>query len=583
MHFIKEQFQWKTLCLVAVFVITAQGAFAAGSDWVIRKSRWTAADERGYSEFVQALGASGCNTVDRCLKSPANPYRGSDPVGVYWDADCGKFPFLLRGYYAWKNGLPFSYASDVESADGRNRLYPRYPQPRLRWDEEDDGYGNGGDIRYSLNGNVVVRRIQITQPTGKKPLNGMRELRRMQGEVNTAMYRIHPLRDGRSGSNFPDFYSVAINRDNIRPGTVVYDAAGHAVTVFKVEPDGRVRYFDAHPDRTVSRGVYGAKFARSRPGAGAGFKNFRPLALVGAAQNERGEWVGGTVVSANALSSLPGFSVEQYWGIAPRIPYKDNDWSRARFAVNGRNVNYYDYVRAQLAIGQLKFHPVIEMQNAMEALCGDIQDRVLAVDTALASGIQEKSHPDRLPGNIYGTDGEWEEMSTPSRDARLKASFREIRQRVEEMVELYKRKDLSIDYPGTDLAQDLRNAYVASANACKISYKKSNGMMQTLGYEDIVQRLWALSFDPYNCVELRWGASSNEELASCRDSNNKFDWYKAEQRLRNQIERTYDVRMAFTLSDLIRRAPNTGVDQAPDVNLKGYLDTLGTIPVPRLH
>ena len=40
----------------------------------------------------------------------------------------------------------------------------------------------------------------------------------------------------------------------------------------------------------------------------------------------------------------------------------------------------------------------------------------------------------------------------------------------------------------------------------------------------------------------------------------KRDWYAAEQRLRNQTDRTYDVRMNFSLADLRRKAPGSGVD-----------------------
>ena len=42
----------------------------------------------------------------------------------------------------------------------------------------------------------------------------------------------------------------------------------------------------------------------------------------------------------------------------------------------------------------------------------------------------------------------------------------------------------------------------------------------------------------------------------------KRAWYEAEQRLRNQPERTYDVRMGFSLADLRRRVPGSGIDQA---------------------
>src|ERR1700712_2434532 len=97
----------------------------------IRAETWTAADERGYGEFIAAIGQSNCRTVDGCLRNAANPFRASDPEGVRFQSDCADLPYVLRFYYAWKRGLPFSYVSDVS--------------PRLR----------ARDIRYSPHGNVV--------------------------------------------------------------------------------------------------------------------------------------------------------------------------------------------------------------------------------------------------------------------------------------------------------------------------------------------------------------------------------------------------------------------------------------------
>src|SRR5579884_1082217 len=74
--------------------------------WTITKSEWTAADEKGFGDFIKALGHSGCSTTVECLRSSANPYRTSDPKNFKFLADCADFPYMLRAYYAWKNGLP---------------------------------------------------------------------------------------------------------------------------------------------------------------------------------------------------------------------------------------------------------------------------------------------------------------------------------------------------------------------------------------------------------------------------------------------------------------------------------------------
>lgn len=92
--------------------------------------------------------------------------------------------------------------------------------------------------------------------------------------------------------------------------------------------------------------------------------------------------------------------------------------------------------------------------------------------------------------------------------------------------------------------------------------------MLSLDYETARARLFAMSFDPYQCVERRWGAVCGE-LASCRDGGSKLAWYEAEQRLRNQTDRTYEARMDFSLGNL--QAGMVGVVDAPDTDARRYL------------
>jgi hypothetical protein len=102
---------WASLMLLLA-PFAASGALA---DPYVRilSDGWTVADERGYGEFIAAIGASGCRTVDRCIRDPANPFRASDPADYTFRADCADLPYFLRFYYAWKRGLPFSYVSNI--------------------------------------------------------------------------------------------------------------------------------------------------------------------------------------------------------------------------------------------------------------------------------------------------------------------------------------------------------------------------------------------------------------------------------------------------------------------------------------
>jgi hypothetical protein len=208
----------------------------------------------------------------------------------------------------------------------------------------------------------------------------------------------------------------------------------------------------------------------------------------------------------------------------------------------------------------------------VDSNCADLHYRADAVTLAIAAGVQNRGQPDRLPRNIYGTEGDWETYSTPSRDARLKTAFKELRDSTQRFVEMYERGgDPHLVYTGNDLVTDLVATYDRHAAACSITYVKSDGVPVTFGYEAARKRLFAMSFDPYHCIEHRWGASEPAELGSCRDGQTKRAWYVAEQYLRNQIDRTYDAEMDFALDELTGPGPGKGVAQPPDTDTRGYL------------
>lgn len=525
----------------------APPAFASpNAEWVIRKTEWSATDEKNFADFITAIANSNCHTVDSCFKSSANPYRASDDPRSTFGSDCGRFPFLLRTYFAWKNGLPMSVVANVGAVDGL-----------------------GSDLRYSPKGNYVKRRLDIVPQAGRT-LYGMSAIASVMNTVSTAVYRYNAELDQPNSSKFFDFTPAKIDRDSIHAGTIIYDANGHAAIVYKVGDDGRVFYIDAHPGDTVSRGTYGQKFVRSSPASGGGFKNFRPLKLTGATRQADGTYVGGRITTI-PMSAVPSFSMEQFYGTEPS---PDGNWKKARFSKANQPLPFYDWIRSSLAVGDLKYEPIIELQNSIESLCGDLQDRVIAVQDAIDHDIENKSQPSAMPENIYGASGEWENFSSPSRDARLKTSFVEIRQEIQKYIALYQQKSSRVVYNGNDLIGDLRTAYEASANACVIQYKRTDGSDVRLNYSHIALRLFSLSFDPYQCVERRWGATDPQELATCRDDSTKRAWYDAEQALRNQIDRPYDQKMGFTLGQLRAGAPGSGVRTPPDVDLRGYLYSL---------
>ncbi len=507
------------------------------SIYVIRFDHWSDADERGYGEFLTSLGESKCRTVNDCMHGAGNPFRASDPEGIYFKADCADFPYFLRAYYAWKRGLPFSYENAVE--------------PR----------GHSRDIRYSPNGNNVVERRDVLSFS----TSGYALLETLRDTISSATYRIHPDLDSPLP---PDHYSPVIDAKSIKPGTIIYDPNGHLATVFRVDPDGRIAYIDAHPDNSVTHGFYDVRFVRSRPAMGAGFKNWRPVTLVGATRRDDGIWVGGHIVLP-ANKDIPTYSEEQFFGTGERPA--DANWGAGIFVLNDERLDYYDYVRARLAGGKLEFDPLKEVRDMVASNCDDLHYRAEAVDLAIAAGLNRRPEPDRLPPNIYGTEGDWETYSTPSRDARLKTAFKEVRDQTERFVKMYVSGDKKLHYQGSDLVADLIAVYDAQAAQCTVGYTRSDGSQIAIPYEEARKRLFAMSFDPYQCIEHRWGANEPMELGTCLDDANKRAWYGAEQNLRNQIDRTYDAQMDFDLDELQTPGPGKGVATAPDTDVKAYL------------
>lgn len=512
--------------------------------WRILRASWTERDEKGYEEFVARIGESGCRNVHACLTSAAsNPlYRASNPPGMHFYADCADLPYMLRAYYAWKNGLPFSYATAVAPL------------------------GFSKDIRYTARGNAITSRRDLTDAG----LDARKAIPQVVDTISSAHYRTPP---DHAGKLLADHYPVRISRESIKPGTVIYDPNGHVAVVYKVTAEGRIHYIDTHPDNSLTRGVYGKAFTRATPAMGAGFKRWRPQTLVGATQRPDGSLAGGRVVLAPD-KDLADWSDEQFFGTERN---RAKTWTAGKFMLEGETLEYYDYVRRRLATAGFRYDPLEETRSMVRSLCEDLKYRVDAVDVAIKAGIHKRPQPDRLPNNIYGTDGDWETYSTPSRDARLKTAFKELRDEVARFLALSAEGSKRLAYAGDDLRRDIRAAYLQETAACTIAYVKTDGSEKQLPFVELAKRLFALSFDPHHCVERRWGAQDAEELSTCPDAADKRAWYDAEQRLRNQPDRTYDARMGFSLVELKKAVPGSGIDIPPVIDV---LALLGDAPAP---
>jgi hypothetical protein len=519
-----------------VLLFTLLGAAAAQaanpSVWRITRDHWEDSDEQGYRAFVTALGASNCSSSESCLRNTANPWAHSDQRFQDVDVDCAKLPYLLRAYYAWKNGLPFSYVDAIS--------------------------GEGADARFTKAGNRPVSRHDIIDPGGG--IDGPAAIRAMLKVVFTATFRTNA---GESGPPPSDFYSPALAPGSINVGTMIYDTNGHAGIVWKLGEDGRVFYMDAHPDFTITRSVYGAQFGQSPIYLGGGLKNWRPFRLVGAKRTANGLIGGHMELDGN--DAIADFSLVQYLGTEPN---PSRDIKQARWFYNGNPLGFYEYVRVAVSGGRTDFNPVYELESTMKTLCNDLNDRAQYVNMAVAQQVAVKPHPPSLPANIYSSDdGTWESYATPSRDARLKAGFAALYRDMAAMLGLWQARDPRIVHDGNFLKDDLLNAYDEQSKACTITYLSSDKKPVPLTFDDMVHRLFAMSFDPYMCIELRWG----DDSPACPDGKAKRRWYGAQQRLRNSPDTPYGHTMAFEVSDLEKRAPGSGADAPPPVDVRALI------------
>ncbi len=540
----RTSFAAAIVAILWIWTFGSSCAVAGDSTWRITKTEWTQADEKGFGDFVRAIAESGCQTTAQCMRSPANPYRDSDPPALQFKMDCAKWVYTLRAYYAWKNGLPFSYVNDIA--------------------------GPGNDIRFSGMGNRVLSRRDLIDHGNGLPV--VATFAALHDEVYSATYRIDAAQ---ASGPLPDFYSPKIQPGSIRPGTAIYDINGHVAVVYAVEPDGRIRYMGAEPDNTVTHSVYGAQFGQERAALGGGFKNFRPLKLVGATRRADGSYVGGHIVLA-ANSEIPDFSLEQYRGNDPDAP---GDGSDAVFLYRGTPTGLFEYVRGAMSGGTYSFDPVAELKLGLDELCHDLGERGHYIDTAIQAGIDKKAHPALLPGNIYASDDdEWEAYASPSRDAALKSKFSQLN--ADLMKYILRTQAREPNYEALwALKNKLQAAYREKAASCQLGYTNSAGVKVSFGFDDAVQRLFTMSFDPYHCIERRWGATSAAELASCKDDAVKTRWYEAEQNLRNQADRAYGPRAHFTLPDLENDVPGSGAKKPPQADIAAMIERIGRAPL----
>lgn len=530
----------------------------AGGEWLLTKTAWTAEDEANYSNFVRAMGRSGCRTVESCMRGAWNPYRSSDPSPQeykFW-SDCADWPYFLRTYFAWKNGLPMAISQGMV----------QLPLTAEQQKTIDDGTQKAQtDVRYSWNGNKPSRRLRLPYDNGQAT-NFFQIHTTVQNSIHTASLRVDPR------TNFGDLYSPAIRPGAIRPGTVVYDPSGHVGVVYDITPDGQVMVFDALIDnKSISpRRPYSSDFyKRSRLSHGSWLANFRPVVIEGASYDQYSRsYVGGRMrVLSN--QEIPDFSLEMFGTTT-------SSDGRSAYVVDGKTTNsFQEFLRRRMFTGRYQLDVINEFKIRMKLICDDFGSRISLVQDATIKGVALQPHVDVLPNTIYGGHGDWDLYSTPGGDVRRRNSVNSAVEYAKELKGHVDRGNQEYGYSGNDLKADMIKAAKDTLNSCAITYKNSAGKNVKVSLDNLLRRMPYMSFSPWHCVELRWGATSREELATCPDLNDpvKARWYKAQQTLRNQMARDTNIFTGYSLDELEQKAPSLGPARAENFNLIQRMET----------
>lgn len=458
----------------------------APGDFPLR--RWDLAAEALYSAWIERLfdappeQSPSFPSLQPLLRDPNRNFlhdhlrRGED-AAVPATPDCADLPYFLRAYFAWKMGLPISYRPCTR---GTATSPPSCGAPLI-----DQGFASGAAPPASFT--ALTRKLMDTVHSGS---------------ARTALDAEHA-----------DFYPIPLERSAIWPGTVFADPYGHVLVVVKWIPqslarEGLLLAVDAQPDNTIGRKRFWEGtflFSSEVPGAGAGFKAFRPLLGGGRPRP----------ASNGTLRDSAGF-----------MPYSSEQ---------GRLAADDFYARMGSLINPAGLEPDRAYEATLAALMEQLETRVTSVENGEAF---MRSHPGTViamprGSAIFETIGPWEDYSTPSRDMRLLIAMKVLEGLPERILRYPELFVLGGETPSGATARIAR-LHDRRLGERSIAYTRSDGSPWRLSLSDIYHRRSALEmgYNPNDCVELRWGAAiGTAEADTCkrhapRDQRARMEEYR---------------------------------------------------------
>ena len=443
----------------------------------IPKWRWENDTENLFSAFVEQLFSDAEGQpetwpdLQSLTRDPArnllyDHHHPGEDAAIKMQPDCADLPYFLRGYFAYKLGLPFAYHECTRG--GRNRA------PTCTEEMKDNL--QIVDVKNATNAFQVL-------------------LHSIANTVHSASARTLP--------NAPnsDLYPVPLSQPYLRPGTVFADPYGHLLVIARWKPQGTSAYgvlvgADAQPDGTVGRRRFwrgSFLFDPDTSVVGPGFKAWRPLRF-----------------------SRQEATIESRTNKALKRPSASLPWSKEQYAHNADA--FYDRMNYLINPRALRAEAVL--QTLIDALAETVDRRLVSVDNGEAYVSQNLDRMVTMPEgyHIFETIGPWEDYATPSRDMRLLISIDAV-MRFPDYVGRKPTRFAIDPKNATTRANELTEQLQSTLKKRPVTYKRSDGQEQRLSLADVVDRQKALevAYNPNDCVEIRWGApNASQERASCK-------------------------------------------------------------------
>lgn len=411
--------------------------------------------------------------------------------------DCADLPYFLRAYFSFKMGLPFGYAKCTRGGGGKAPRCPQWwtirneeppPAPPRQSNAQDDVFG------FFQQPPPKPKYRKPKRPRGLVPGFDFYLSKSIANSVHSGGGRTL-ARDNKT-----DYYSVPMNEDVLRPGTVYADPYGHLLVIAKrveqtSDSAGVLYAVDAQPDGTVARKRFwrgNFLFANDPALGGPGFKRFRP------------------VVSSKkrALRRLTNKEIKAH------KHYGDFSLEQSKITVEG----FYD--RMDDLISPKPLDPMRAMLEAVKALEEQVGARVNSVENGRnfqKKNSREVNIPDGY--SIFETTGPWEDFATPARDLRLLIAMDVVRKFPARVARRPERFAMPGNKDAAEVEAELTTALNSDLSKREFSYTRTDGSKWTLTLKDVLERieLLEMAYNINDCVEHRWGApEGSEEAATCR-------------------------------------------------------------------